>query len=119
MAVVRKLEKVTLEKDNPHREAECTYSFVDGKQGRCLQVDTYGSKTRKCPGKKSQSIRFAPEAIKQLKHCSNRTSDTFFPVEAGEQPSRVFRFSRKTGQFRLWPFPRISFDHSDQQRNSR
>lgn len=67
MAVVRRLEEQTLEKGSSHTEVNCTYSIVDGKDGRYLQVDTYGSTTRKIPGKKSQSIRFAPEAIKQLK----------------------------------------------------
>jgi hypothetical protein len=67
MAVVRKLEQLTLEKDSPHTEVECTYSIMNEKEERFLQIDTYGSTTRKIPGKKSQSIRFAPEAIKQLK----------------------------------------------------
>jgi hypothetical protein len=67
MAVVRRLEQQPLEKGTSHTEAECTYSIVEGQEGRCLQIDTYGSTTRKIPGKKSQSIRFAPEAIKELK----------------------------------------------------
>jgi len=68
MAVVHRLEHVTLEKDSPHTDVECTYSIITDDQGRrCLQIDTYGSTTRKIPGKKSQSIRFAPEAIEQLK----------------------------------------------------
>lgn len=57
MALVRKLEEQKLEKGSPHMEVECTYTILDGKY---LQIDTYGSKTRKAPGKKSQSIRFAP-----------------------------------------------------------
>lgn len=32
-----------------------------------LQVDTYGSKERRMVGKKSQSIRFSPAAIAELK----------------------------------------------------
>jgi len=64
MALVQKLEEQKLEKDSPHMEVECTYSIVDG---RWLQIDTYGSKMRKIQGKKSQTIRFAPEAIEQLK----------------------------------------------------
>ena len=67
MVVVRKLEPQTLETGSPHTDVECTYSIVDSKEGRYLQIDTYGSATRKIPSKKSQSIRFAPEAIKQLK----------------------------------------------------
>jgi hypothetical protein len=68
MAVVRRLEQVALEKDSPHTEVDCTYSIVsDGQGGRYLQLDTYGSSERQIPGKKSQSIRLAPEAIEQLK----------------------------------------------------
>lgn len=68
MAVVRRLEHVTMDKDAPHMEVECTYSIITDEQGgRYLQIDTYGSTERKIPGKKSQSIRFAPEAIEQLK----------------------------------------------------
>lgn len=68
MAIVRRLEPLVLEKDVPHREVEGTYSIVhDDKGGAYLQVDTYGSSERQFPGKKSQSIRFAPEAIEQLK----------------------------------------------------
>jgi hypothetical protein len=73
MAVVRKLDHATLDKDSSHSEVSCTYSIVTDNQGcRYLQVDTYGSTTRKIPGKKSQSIRFAPEAIKQLKTLLNQ-----------------------------------------------
>jgi hypothetical protein len=67
MAIVRRLEHQALEKGSPHTEVECTYSIVDDGKGRSLQIDTYGSTNRKIPGKKSQSIRFAPEAIEQLK----------------------------------------------------
>jgi hypothetical protein len=68
MANVRQLERVALGRDGLHRDVECTYSIVvDAHGDRWLQLDTYGSKERKMPGKKSQSIRLAPEAIKQLK----------------------------------------------------
>jgi hypothetical protein len=68
MAIVRQLTHLALEKDTPHSEADCTYSIIHDEVGRkYLQIDTYGSKARQIPGKKSQSIRFAPEAIEQLK----------------------------------------------------
>ena len=68
MAIVRKLDPLTLEKDSKHSEVDCTYSIVTNDEGKkYLQIDTYGSATRKIPGKKSQSIRFSPGAIKQLK----------------------------------------------------
>lgn len=68
MAVVRQLIRRALERDASHLEVECTYSIVTGEDRlRYLQIDTYGSTARKIPGKKSQSIRFSPEAIQQIK----------------------------------------------------
>jgi hypothetical protein len=67
MAIVRKLERITLEHGSSHTEASCTYSIIQGDDGKSLQVDTYGSAHRKMPDKKSQSIRFSPEAISQLR----------------------------------------------------
>jgi hypothetical protein len=68
MAIVRKLTRVTLDRDAAHTEVDCTYSIVVGADGqRLLQIDTYGSSHRKMPNKKSQSIRFSPEAIEQLR----------------------------------------------------
>lgn len=68
MGIVNKLDKITLERGSPHRDVECTYSIVIGDNGKkLLQIDTYGSANRQIPGKKSQSIRFTPEAIKQLR----------------------------------------------------
>ncbi|HEX8561187.1 MAG TPA: hypothetical protein VF668_24045 [Pyrinomonadaceae bacterium] len=68
MAIVKKLSRVTLERDSAHSEVDCTYSIILGKDGeKYLQIDTYGSAVRKFAGKKSQSIRFSPEAINQLR----------------------------------------------------
>ena len=68
MAIVRRLDPLTLEKDSKHTEVDCTYAIVTDTKGvKYLQIDTYGSATRKIPGKKSQSLRFSPEAIDQLK----------------------------------------------------
>lgn len=68
MAIVRKLKKITLERDSSHIETkDCTYSIIQGDDGKSLQIDTYGSAHRKMPNKKSQSIRFSPEAIAQLR----------------------------------------------------
>ncbi len=67
MAIVRKLEAQQLEVEARHSETDCTYSIVNTPGGPYLQIDTYGSHQRRIPGKKSQSIRFAPEAVEQLK----------------------------------------------------
>jgi hypothetical protein len=67
MALVKKLEEQKLESGSPHMVAECTYSIVDSLEGRCLQIDTYGSAKREIRGQKSQTIRSTSEAIEQLK----------------------------------------------------
>jgi hypothetical protein len=73
MAIVKKLEPLKLEKDAKHLEVNCTFSIITDDQGkRYLQIDTYGSAKRRIPGKKSQSLRFTPEAIEQLKDILDR-----------------------------------------------
>ena len=67
MAIVRKLEKLSLERDSKHTEVEGTYSIIHTDEGTYLQIDTYGSKQRQEQGKKSQSIRLSPETINQLR----------------------------------------------------
>ncbi len=68
MALVRTLRHLSLEKAGAHLPVECTYSIVLDLQGRrCLQIDTYGSPGRKLPGKKSQSVRFTPDALRELR----------------------------------------------------
>jgi hypothetical protein len=68
MAMVRRLKHHRLERVTAHSEAECTYAVVSDETGtKYLQLDTYGSRARKIKDKQSQSIRFSPEAIVQLK----------------------------------------------------
>ncbi len=68
MAIVTKMEEVSLQGTASHTYVDSTYSIVtDDKGVRYLQIDTYGSAQRQMPGKKSQSIRFSPEAIAQLR----------------------------------------------------
>ncbi len=68
MALVTSLQHLSMEKAGPHLGAKCTYSIIRDLDGRlCLQIDTYGSAGRKIPGGKSQSMRFTPEAIAQLR----------------------------------------------------
>jgi len=76
MAIVRRLEALRGLANARHTEAQCTYSIVSDEGGkRWLQIDTYGSAARQLRGKKSQSVRFAPEAITQLR----RILDDEFP----------------------------------------
>jgi hypothetical protein len=68
MAIVRHLEEQPLQIEASHTETQCTYALVKDKDGtKYLQIDTYGSSERKIEGKKSQSIRFAPEAVSELR----------------------------------------------------
>jgi hypothetical protein len=41
--------------------------MTDDSGEKYLQLDTYGSKHRQEQGKQSQTLRFSPEAIEQLK----------------------------------------------------
>lgn len=67
MALVKYLKRVPLSGKSNHTEVECTIDVVSEDGVRFLQIDTYGSAERKIPGKKSQSLRLAPEAIRQLR----------------------------------------------------
>lgn len=69
MAIIRKLEPRVHEKYTRHTDAEgSTYSIIYEPDGtKVLQIDTYGSKSRRIPGKVSQSIRFSPEGLRELK----------------------------------------------------
>lgn len=68
MAIVKNIEHQALERDSKHTEAECTFDVVTDVEGhKYLQLDTYGSPSRQIRGKKSQSMRLAPEAVQQLK----------------------------------------------------
>lgn len=73
MAIVKKLYPIYLDRASTHSDVNCTYAIITDDLGdKYLQIDTYGSATRKIPGKKSQSIRFSPEAIDQLKEILKR-----------------------------------------------
>jgi hypothetical protein len=73
MAIVKKLYPIYLDRVSKHSDVNCTYAIITDDLGdKYLQIDTYGSATRKIPGKKSQSIRFSPEAIDQLKEILKR-----------------------------------------------
>jgi len=68
MALVRRLDRITMDRSSVHKSVECTYSMVSGEgEERFLQIDTYGSADRAIVGKKSQSIRFDAAAVCQLR----------------------------------------------------
>jgi hypothetical protein len=66
MAIVRELKHLKIA-NSYHSEVNGSYSIILDKSGKkYLQIDTYGSTNRKILGKKSQTIRFSPEAVKVL-----------------------------------------------------
>ena len=68
MALIKHIKPLNLLKSARHAKVECTFSLVTNEDGRkLLQLDTYGSPGRQIPGKKSQSLRFTPEALLLLK----------------------------------------------------
>jgi len=68
MALVKQLQHVRLNRPFVHEEVECTCTVFEGPDGRkYIQLDTYGTKHRQIPGKKSQSLQLSPEAVKELR----------------------------------------------------
>lgn len=68
MALIEQIKHVALQSHAAHKSVECTFDVVTDAHGvKFLQLDTYGSKERKIPGKKSQSLKFAPAAMAELK----------------------------------------------------
>ena len=68
MALVKKIEQMTKERNSVHDEVNCTYSVFTASNGeRFFQLDTYGSKKRKILGKTSQSIQFDSTSAAVLK----------------------------------------------------
>lgn len=68
MAIVRHLERLDLQVEARHMDVNATYTLVKDREGvPHLQIDTYGSTKRKIRGKKSQTMRFTPEAIVELR----------------------------------------------------
>ena len=59
------LSSTSMGRDHSTCSAGCRVTERVGE--RVLQIDTYGSSDRQIPNKKSQSLRFSPEAIEQLK----------------------------------------------------
>lgn len=68
MALITTLTLRPLNSNSTHSEVDCSYSVISNEDGtKSLQLDTYGSKNRKIPGKKSQSLRFDSKALAMLK----------------------------------------------------
>jgi hypothetical protein len=67
MALVERMERLEKDRSDIHSPTRCTYSIVDAPDGsKILQLDTYGSTSRKNPDKVSQSLQFNHESASQL-----------------------------------------------------
>ncbi len=67
MARVDSLTTLKISGTARHTTVQATCSLVLEDDGtKCLQIDTYGSANRQEVGKKSQSIRLTPTALRQL-----------------------------------------------------
>lgn len=67
MALIRKLEKISKDRSSVHRPVVCGYTVVAIGSQRYLQLETYGSPSRKLQGKISQVIQFDRCAAEQLR----------------------------------------------------
>ncbi|MFC0813047.1 hypothetical protein ACFHYO_13130 [Paracoccus panacisoli] len=67
MAGISSFELKPIERPSTHEPARATYSIVEIGGTTFLQIDTYGSASRKMPDKVSQSMQFGPEAISELR----------------------------------------------------
>ncbi|HEY7449503.1 MAG TPA: hypothetical protein VH702_15215 [Vicinamibacterales bacterium] len=67
MAVISKF--IPVEGSIGHRQpttVECAWRGFDADEGRMLQLDTFGSTTRKHPGKQSQTLQLDRSAALEL-----------------------------------------------------
>jgi hypothetical protein len=78
MALVRDFVHVNKGENRIHGEVECGYLSFTSSGRTYLQLDTYGSKDRKIPGKVSQSIQLDADGAGELLALIRRT----FPVLA-------------------------------------
>lgn len=68
MALVRTVKRITKDRQRVHEDTDCLASvFTDEKGVRYIQLDTYGSRGRKVPGKVSQAMQFNEASAHQLK----------------------------------------------------
>jgi hypothetical protein len=67
MALVERMERLDKDQSDVHRPTRCTYSILDACDGtRVLQLDTYGTASRRNPDKVSQSLQFNRASASQL-----------------------------------------------------
>lgn len=75
MALVTNIQPIDKERNTVHGPTHCSYTIFTRQGQTYLQLDTYGSATRKFKDKISQSIQFNVQSAKQLK----RLIESAFP----------------------------------------
>ncbi|HEX8619032.1 MAG TPA: hypothetical protein VF911_15720 [Thermoanaerobaculia bacterium] len=74
MALITELKEITKDRQAVHGPVECAYSVFTGSDGeRYLQLETFGSKDRKIPGKTSQAIQLSESSAAELKAIIEQT----------------------------------------------
>lgn len=73
MALVEEIAPTTRSRQAVHAPTTCFSSVLECDGQTYIQLDTYGSATRKLRHKVSQSIQFDRSAAKQLKQLIERT----------------------------------------------
>ena len=68
MALLVQFSPVKKERNSVHEPTHCSYCMFTGPDGtKYLQLDTHGRRTRKYPGKVSQSIQLDARAARDLR----------------------------------------------------
>ena len=73
MALVRGFVHAPKDENRVHGEVECGYLCFTAHGETYLQLDTYGSKHRKIPGKVSQSLQLDADGARELMGILRRT----------------------------------------------
>ena len=73
MAFVGTVKQIRKDRCSVHEPVECTYTVVTADDGqKYLQLDSYGSRTRKLTGKISQTLQFSKSSAQQLRAIIDR-----------------------------------------------
>lgn len=73
MALVRAIKQIRKDRCSVHEPVECTYTVFTADDGqKYLQLDSYGSRTRKLTGKVSQALQFSKATVQELRAIIDR-----------------------------------------------
>ena len=72
MALIARFEERPIEPTRVHDDVVCGYAYADVGARRILQLETYGSRQRRIPGKVSQSIQVDEDGARALKQILER-----------------------------------------------